>query len=331
MFCQDDKHGDGNSAIMELAKWRIPHKEIQTAEGRFRAVSALPDHGFVASPFSGWPLYGLISEELKNKHPLYLASYGEHIPGKQEYIERCELFIDACANTHLQKVILSRPILVKKEIDPHIFFERLCEKYPYAYVSMLSSPHFGTWCGASPELLCKFHGNHLDTVSLAGTRSIQSDEPWKEKEREEQAIVTRAILNGLSESGAMDIRTSLAGEYAAGPVKHLSTSISATFTGDLSLLLKHLHPTPAISGFPKTPSIDFIAQQEGYNRELYGGILGEMGAQSTLWVNLRCAQIVKEGVVIYVGGGITAHSDPEHEWQETELKAETMISVLENM
>ena len=31
---------------------------------------------------------------------------------------------------------------------------------------------------------------------------------------------------------------------------------------------------------------------------------------------------------LYVGGGITAESDPASEWRETEMKAETMLSVL---
>ena len=46
------------------------------------------------------------------------------------------------------------------------------------------------------------------------------------------------------------------------------------------------------------------------------------------FVNLRCAQFFENYAIIYVGGGITAESSPEKEWQETELKAE---AILKNM
>ena len=49
---------------------------------------------------------------------------------------------------------------------------------------------------------------------------------------------------------------------------------------------------------------------------------------SELFVNLRCMQLLKDKVAIYVGGGITGESSPESEWQETALKSNTMLRVL---
>jgi isochorismate synthase len=45
-------------------------------------------------------------------------------------------------------------------------------------------------------------------------------------------------------------------------------------------------------------------------------------------VNLRCAQIFQNQIKIYVGGGITAESNPEKEWEETELKSGTVGNAL---
>jgi isochorismate synthase len=39
-------------------------------------------------------------------------------------------------------------------------------------------------------------------------------------------------------------------------------------------------------------------------------------------------QLEADYASLYVGGGITAESDPASEWRETEMKAETMLSVL---
>ena len=38
-------------------------------------------------------------------------------------------------------------------------------------------------------------------------------------------------------------------------------------------------------------------------------------------------QVLNNQAYIYVGGGLTADSDPDNEWDETELKAQTMLAV----
>jgi isochorismate synthase len=45
-------------------------------------------------------------------------------------------------------------------------------------------------------------------------------------------------------------------------------------------------------------------------------------------VNLRCAEITPGNINLYVGGGLTADSNPEKEWEETELKAQTLLAVI---
>ncbi|MGK0252454.1 MAG: isochorismate synthase, partial [Gammaproteobacteria bacterium] len=47
-----------------------------------------------------------------------------------------------------------------------------------------------------------------------------------------------------------------------------------------------------------------------------------------LFVNLRCMQLREDTASVYVGGGITAASDPDAEWQETVHKLATMGKVL---
>ena len=90
-----------------------------------------------------------------------------------------------------------------------------------------------------------------------------------------------------------------------------------------------MHPTPAVCGFPKKESKDFILKNERYDRAFYTGFLGELNmSTSELYVNLRCMEIEKESIHIYVGGGITKESDPEKEWNETVAKSKTIKGVL---
>jgi isochorismate synthase len=48
-------------------------------------------------------------------------------------------------------------------------------------------------------------------------------------------------------------------------------------------------------------------------------------------VNLRCAQITADRAYLFLGGGFTADSVVESEWQETENKARTLLNVIENL
>jgi isochorismate synthase len=116
-------------------------------------------------------------------------------------------------------------------------------------------------------------------------------------------------------------------------------------------LVTALHPTPAVCGLPLTDAKRFIQDNEKYQRAYYTGFLGELNYKeertrnrnrrnqensayrsvvrtSELYVNLRCMQKVGDSFIIYVGGGITADSDPKKEWQETESKAQTMLRLL---
>jgi isochorismate synthase len=48
-------------------------------------------------------------------------------------------------------------------------------------------------------------------------------------------------------------------------------------------------------------------------------------------MNLRCLKVYDDRLVLYIGGGITHESIPEEEWEETEIKAETLLSVLKQI
>ena len=101
---------------------------------------------------------------------------------------------------------------------------------------------------------------------------------------------------------------------------------------DLNEFLHHLHPTPAIAGLPPQKAINWIHENEPHNRELYCGYLGLIDDNnSEIFVNLRCAKIFQNKLNIYVGGGITAESSPDDEFHETEIKAETLLSVIKKI
>ena len=72
-----------------------------------------------------------------------------------------------------------------------------------------------------------------------------------------------------------------------------------------------------------------IKNIEGYDREFYAGYIQvEIEDIIYFFVNLRCAQVFKNQCIAYVGGGITSQSNPQKEWQETELKSQAVLGSL---
>ena len=53
-----------------------------------------------------------------------------------------------------------------------------------------------------------------------------------------------------------------------------------------------------------------------------------MNHTTDLFVNIRCANLFREHAVLFAGAGVTIDSDPENEWEETEMKLNTMKDVL---
>lgn len=236
------------------------------------------------------------------------------------------------------KLVLSRTLTREKPsgFSAASAFFKACRQYPSAFVYLFHSPHTGTWLGSSPEILLSADNRQAHTVALAGTRQVPpapgDTVRWDKKNRYEQQVVaeyirTRLLSYGLTwkEEGP---RTTQAGQ-----VCHLLTDFyfDLTDTGKLGDLLALLHPTPAVCGVPKEAAFRHILENEGYDRGYYSGFTGWLapGGRTDLFVNLRCMRIGRQRLTLYAGGGIMPDSDVRTEWNETENKLRTMLSLLE--
>ncbi len=202
-------------------------------------------------------------------------------------------------------------------------------------------PEIGTWMGASPEILVQVDKNKLfKTIALAGTQLLKpksdpSHASWRQKEIEEQAMVKRYILNSFKSIRLREYQEVGPRTVVAGNLMHLRTDFTVNinevpFPNLGTQMLGLLHPTSAVCGMPKEPATQFILQNEGYNRAYYSGFLGpvQIDSESHIFVNLRCMQLFEQTAYLYAGAGITAESEPEKEWQETQHKMDTMYRVI---
>ncbi len=261
---------------------------------------------------------------------------------KDEYLNGCNWIIDRIKNNEAQKVVYSRVKVVtnpQKKTSADLLLG-LMEKYPSAFCYLFHTPTTGTWMGASPEIFICQSNKSIQTMALAGTRphiaktSIAND--WPQKERIEQQFVTDYIKNKLTEVGADVFAVSEPYTSRAGDIEHICSDFTIEPNSDKNLfgkIVEALHPTPAICGVPKDVAIRIIAQTEKHNREFYTGFLGSVNLEnkSTLFVNLRCMKVFTDKFVLFTGGGITAGSNAEAEWLETEMKANILAQVIEQV
>lgn len=193
-------------------------------------------------------------------------------------------------------------------------------------------PETGAWITATPEVLLthdRQSGRYV-TMSLAGTRpSTDIEKEWSDKNIEEQAIVTRYIcqkLDTLSLGYSVGPRETV----DAGPVQHLRNIISGMCDSDPEAIASALSPTPALGGYPVAEALDDIAELEAHKRRCYGGYVAIVTPEEyRAYVNLRCAQFDSKGFCLYAGGGITPHSTPADEWDETESKLSRLLPLFE--
>lgn len=241
------------------------------------------------------------------------------------------------ARDELRKVVLSRSFTVPfpAHAAPALFMEALAA-HTGTFVCMLNSPEHGTWIGASPERLLVGDPNAVMIDSLAGTMPL-AEAPaaavqWGAKERDEQEVVTRTITLTMQELGVTQIHRSPGQVKRTGSVAHLHTAVTAQL-GPVALhqVVSALHPTPAVCGTPTAAARAFITEHEPHGRALYTGFWGpwNMSGTTHLFVNLRCMRLFQNEACLYVGGGITAGSNAEAEWGETEQKALTWLRPVE--
>ncbi|MEJ0030772.1 MAG: chorismate-binding protein [Bacteroidota bacterium] len=252
--------------------------------------------------------------------------------------------VDAIDNGLFQKVVPARrqSFPVPEEIDILDVFDRLCEQHPQALITLVSTPQTGTWMGASPELLVNVNSKFIfKTTALASTQVYQPGTDlktvlWNQKEIEEQAMVTRYIVNSCFKKVRIREYEEIGPKtFRAGNLLHLKTDfiidmVATNFMQLGTVALRLLHPTSAVCGMAMEPALKFLKDREGYDRELYTGYWGPVNVdqETHIYVNLRCMRAGQTEAILYAGAGVTIDSVPALEWEETVNKMNTLRQVI---
>ncbi|UOX88287.1 aminodeoxychorismate synthase component I [Amycolatopsis sp. FBCC-B4732] len=195
--------------------------------------------------------------------------------------------------------------------------------------AFLAGP-WGSVVSFSPELFLARHGRAVRSTPIKGTlpRRGPADDGnaallrRSAKDVAENVMITDLVRNDLGrvcEVGSVTVPSLLRVRPAPG-VWHLDSTVTGTLRGPVSdaELLAATFPPGSVTGAPKIRALDLIAALEPVGRGVYTGAIGLLSPAAGLELNvaIRTFEIANGAIALGVGGGITADSDPEAEWQE---------------
>lgn len=269
----------------------------------------------------------------------------EEFPEHDEWIK----IIAACdtlfEKDQLEKIVLSRKKIFDYDspIDPIAFFKAVMKHNNQALgsYSIFHQISFGeAFISLTPEKLFSLKDNLFESIALAASAPRGIDEA--EDRRFEELLVSSEKLirehNLVTEEIVRKI-TPLSESLTLGPlqtmklpyIQHRSIQMSAKLHSPISALdlVTLLHPTPAVGGLPWDQARMKIAELEPYERGYYAAPIGVVNYHLTeLAVGIRSAFIEQSRLTLFGGAGIVKGSTADEEWNETGVKMNPFLKVV---
>jgi anthranilate synthase component 1 len=199
--------------------------------------------------------------------------------------------------------------------------------------------------GASPEMLVRVEGTHVETHPIAGTRrrgatpeedqQLADELRRNEKERAEHVMLVdlgRNDIGRVAKIGSVRVPQYMTIERYSH-VMHLVSRVEGRLADDADRLdaLVATFPAGTLTGAPKIRAMQIIGSLEPSRRGLYGGAVGYVDFAGNLdfCIAIRTIAMRNGQAQIQAGAGIVADSKPAAEYEETRDKAQALLQALE--
>jgi para-aminobenzoate synthetase component 1 len=230
---------------------------------------------------------------------------------------------------------LSAPL--PRDADVLALANALAGGNPAPHAAVVRLPDHGVHvASASPERFLRRAGRRVTSQPIKGTASAADG--FLPKDRAENVMIVDLVRNDLGrvcEHGSISVPALCAVEHHPGLV-HLVSTVEGTLRPDVGWpeLLAATFPPGSVTGAPKLAAVSMIERLEPVPRGPYCGAIGWVDADrgtGDLNVAIRTFWFDEGEVRFGTGGGITWDSDPDGEWEETELKARRLLRVASGM
>ena len=199
----------------------------------------------------------------------------------------------------------------------------------------------------SPERYLYIYDSYIETRPIKGTRkrgnTLEQDKIFikelqnSEKDKAEHLMIVDLERNDLGRIARFNsVKVSefeIIETYAN--VHHMVSTVEAKIDKKFHIFdcIKNSYPGGSITGAPKIRSMEIIDELEPTYRSVYTGSIGYISLDGDIDLNIaiRTAIIKDKKIFFQVGGGIVADSDPEDEFKETIIKAESFTKTLKEV
>ena len=288
------------------------------------------------------PAKGLVPSRLMGT--LVEADGGSPEAANGAWTRAVEAVLERIAAGEVDKVVLARALDFRpgRRLDPVELALALRSGNGRGHVFFFQPGDATAMVGASPEILAELRGRTVRATAVAGSApsAVSAAERRRfaarllesAKDRAEHDFVARHIERALTDLGCRVRRDPSPAVLDLGAIQHLETEVTAEAPPSVTALdvLAVLHPTPAVCGYPRDAARAILKEAETFDREWYAGPVGWLASDgdARFVPALRSAMWRGDSWRLYAGAGIVAGSDPEREWEETELKFRPMLRAM---
>jgi para-aminobenzoate synthetase component 1 len=254
---------------------------------------------------------------------LDVNSYLEYVLKIKAAISAGEVYqVNACR-------ILSAEIM--EDCGLRSLMTRILKDNPAPFASYLSLPEVEI-ASASPERFLSLKDGWLTSSPIKGTSRSAI---FPDKDRAENLMIVDLMRNDIgkiAETGSVVTPRLLATEEHPG-LFHLVSDIKGRISEGITfdLILKALMPPGSVSGAPKSSALQIIRDNERERGPYCGAIGWYQDGRAEIAVGIRTFWRSERQLNFGTGAGITWESDPLSEWEETELKASKLLSLIEKI
>ena len=263
---------------------------------------------------------------------------------KEEYKQAVDKMIRYITEGDIYIANMTQQLTIESDKQPLDVFYDLRRNNPSPFGGYLDFGDYQIVC-ASPERFLKMKERHVNTRPIKGTRkrgaTPEEDEMLRReledsgKDKSELLMIVdleRNDLNRVCRPGSVKV-TELFTVETYATVFHLVSDIEGTLEDGKNVmdLLEAAFPGGSITGAPKYRAMEIIDELEHGKRNLYTGSIGYLTLDGSCDFNIVIRTALhKEGKYhLGVGGGITAESDLEFEYEETLQKAKAILEALQ--
>ncbi|RAP31504.1 hypothetical protein DID75_05950 [Candidatus Marinamargulisbacteria bacterium SCGC AG-410-N11] len=266
------------------------------------------------------------------------------MPDRDTWLSMFYRVMNELRGDKLKKIVLTRclDLLLDQHINPYLLLNLLSQEDESSYRFSFELDNQRTFFGVSPERLYYREGNTIFSEAIAGTRpryhsklqdfQTQAELLISKKDGQEHDYVRKMIESKLSSLTTAGEWTSPSTVLELSTMYHLYDLYKGKIKESVTDadLIRELHPTPAVSGYPTDVALNLLESYENCSRGLFSGVVGWIGADSVDFVvAIRSALLKEKHLYVYSGVGLVSSSECEQEWQELELKVKQFLEQID--